>query len=92
MSGKPTLPPMEQQAGDVLATLIEYVSQSLAIPRILLGVVVSHNSGPPPTITATVHGQVIPSIRYVGTAPVVGRVVVVIADGPFYISLGMLTT
>ena len=82
---------MNQQAGEVIESLKEFINHSVSTPRLLLGIVTTQNSGPPPTITATVHGQDVPSIRYIGAAPSAGQIVVILADGPFYVSIGVLT-
>ena len=91
MQEKPPLPPIEGKAGEMLSALMDFVDQSMTTPRLLLGTVVSSATGPPATITATVHGQTIPAIRYIGSAPATGKIAVILADGPFYVCLGVLT-
>ena len=88
---KPPLPPLQQEAGTAIDELLQHFGRSLNIPRLHLGVVVSTAAGPPATLTATIHGQNVPNIRYIGSAPTAGKVAVVLADGPFYVCLGTLT-
>jgi hypothetical protein len=55
-----------------------------------LALVDSVQVGPPPTITVSIYDDLIPGVRYIGSAPVEGDTVVLLADGPFYICLGAL--
>jgi hypothetical protein len=88
---KPPLPPLQQEAGAAIDELLQHFGRSLNIPRVLLGVVVSTAVGPPATLTATVRGESVPNIRYIGSAPTAGKVAVILTDGPFYVCLGTLT-
>jgi hypothetical protein len=77
-------------AAQVLTGLKEYMHQELSLLSSQLAVVVSTESGPPPTLTVSIYGENVPSVRYIGTAPSVGATVVLISDGPYYICLGAL--
>ena len=92
MSSLNTRALLEQQAGDMVSEITQFLQSSLTIPALRLGIVASQQTGPPPTLTITIHGQTVANVRYIGTAPSVGGVVVVLAEGPFYICLGALAT
>jgi hypothetical protein len=72
---------LQMSASEVITALRDFMHQEL---------VDSIQAGPPPTLTVTIYDDLVPGIRYIGSAPSVGDTVVLLADGPYYICMGAL--
>lgn len=79
-------------AAQVVTGLRDFMNQELPLIQSQLATVISVQSGPPPTLTVSIYGTNVPSVRYIGSAPSVGATVVLISDGPYYICIGALAT
>jgi hypothetical protein len=81
---------LQMSASEVITALRDFMHQELAMIHTRLALVDSIQAGPPPTLTVTIYDDLVPGIRYIGSAPSVGDTVVLLADGPYYICMGAL--
>lgn len=99
MENKPTLGQISGEktnikalASETVDRLTRYISRETPTGSMLLGTVTAVSAGPPTTITATVNGQEVSSIRFLstGVTPDVADTIVILVHQQRYVCVGVL--
>lgn len=88
---KPT--DVDALASQLVDQLRSYIVAATPQLKMYIASVVDVAVGPPPTITVSIHGYDIGNIRFIGSVPSEGDLVVVLAgDSSQYVALGVLAS